>query len=373
MRFNIPGKQLMQELANVSKVINAKNAISILDNFLFEVNGDLLTVTGSDNDNTLTSTMQIMDVEGDGSIAIPAKRLLDTLKEIPDQPLTFYINIENKEVDLKYLNGHITFVGHSGEEYPKHGDMDVDCKTLNIPSGIIKRGIDKTLFAVSVETIRPVMTGILWDVKPEELIFVASDTHKLVRYINKEVKPGIECNFVMPAKPASILQTLLQKSEGDVNIVLDQTSATFSINNHSLSCRFLNGTYPNYNRVIPENNPFAMNIDRQMLLSAVRRVALSASQASSLIKLNLQRDEVLLSSEDIDYCTAAEERLICEYEGNSMVVGFNSLFMKEVLGNIDAENVVLRLSDPTRPGIVEPTIQAEEENLLVLIMPLQTY
>lgn len=132
MRFNIPGKQLMQELANVSKVINAKNAISILDNFLFEVNGDLLTVTGSDNDNTLTSTMQIMDVEGDGSIAIPAKRLLDTLKEIPDQPLTFYINIENKEVDLKYLNGHITFVGHSGEEYPKHGDMDVDCKTLNI-------------------------------------------------------------------------------------------------------------------------------------------------------------------------------------------------------------------------------------------------
>jgi len=372
MRFNIAGKRLMQELTSVSKVINSKNALSILDNFLFEINGEFLTVTGSDSENTITATLPVVDVDSDGAVAIPAKRLLDTLKEIPDQPLTFYINPDTREIELKYQNGHITFVGHAAEEFPRRREMSEDKTTFSIPANIIKRGIEKTLFAVSTETIRPILTGILWDIKPEELVFVSSDTHKLVRYINTESHSGIETHFVVPGKPSSILSGLLQKEEGMVDIVVDATSATFSMGNHSLSCRFLNGNYPNYNRVIPENNPFVMNVDRSMLLSAVRRVSLSASQASSLIKLNLQRDEVLLSSEDIDYCTTAEERLLCEYEGNSMMVGFNSGFMKEVLTNIDAENIVLKLSDPTRPGIFEPSRQAEGENLLVLIMPLQT-
>lgn len=371
MKFNVSSKALQQQLAAVSKVINTKNSMSILDNFLLTIEGSVLSITGSDSENTMTATVEIMEVEGNGSIAVPYKRLLDMLKEVSGQALTFYINDESHEIDIRFLNGHFNFMGHSGDEYPVRMPFGEDAHTFSVPAKMIQKGIENTLFAASTETIRPIMTGVLWDITEDAITFVASDTHKLVRYINREGAPGLVSSFIMPAKPAGILRSVLNKDMENVEVTMDSKSATFNFANYSLTCRFINGKYPNYNRVIPQENPFELTIDRVSFLNAMRRVALFASSASSLVRMNLQGDEMLLSSQDLDFSTSAEERLECDYKGNDMAIGFNATYMIEVLNNLQDETVVLSLSDPSRAGIFRPLTQDAEEDVLMLLMPIQ--
>ena len=371
MKFNVAGKALQQQLGAVSKVINSKNAMSILDNFLLKVEGSNLIITGSDQENTMTASVEIMEVEGDGIVAVPAKRLLDMLKEVSGQGLTFYINDDTKEIDINYLNGHFNFMGINGDEYPQKQGLSENTKTFNISASTLQKGLDNSLFAASTETIRPIMTGVLWDITDNSITFVASDTHKLVRYINTESRPGITTSFIMPPKPAGILRNIIGKSTSDIEITMDEKSATFKFDSYTLSCLFINGVYPNYNRVIPQDNPFELTIDRVSFLNAMRRVALFASMASGLVRLNLQPNEILLSSQDSDYSTSAEERLECEYQGNSMTIGFNASYMIEVLSNINNDTIVLKLSDPSRPGIFVPLTQKEGEDMLILLMPMQ--
>lgn len=379
MKFNIPSKTLAQQLVAVAKVINSKNALSILDNFLLTLNGDTLTITGSDQENVMTATLQVYEAEGEGSIAVPSKRLLDMLKEVPGQPLTFYVNDENKEIDIRFMNGHFNFMGIDGNEFPVQDEVRQQAHKVTLPAEVVRKGLETTLFAVGTETIRPIMTGVYWDICPVNesgeplpgITFVATDTHKLVRYINTSVNPGLTFSFILPPKPATILRSLIGKEEGDVSIEMDDKSAKFTMGGYTLSCRFINGRYPNYNRVIPANNPFELTVDRVSLLTAMKRVSLFASTASSLVRMNIRNNEVMLAAQDLDYTLSAEERVECEYEGNAMTIGFNATYMIEVLTNLQADTVVIRLSDPARPGIFVPITDLEGEEVLMLLMPMQ--
>lgn len=379
MKFNIPSKTLAQQLVAVAKVINSKNALSILDNFLLTLNGDTLTITGSDQENVMTATLQVYEAEGEGSIAVPSKRLLDMLKEVPGQPLTFYVNDENKEIDIRFMNGHFNFMGIDGNEFPVQDEVRQQAHKVTLPAEVVRKGLETTLFAVGTETIRPIMTGVYWDICPVNeggeplpgITFVATDTHKLVRYINTSVNPGLTFSFILPPKPAAILRSLIGKEEGDVSIEMDDKSAKFTMGGYTLSCRFINGRYPNYNRVIPANNPFELTVDRVSLLTAMKRVSLFASTASSLVRMNIRNNEVMLAAQDLDYTLSAEERVECEYEGNAMTIGFNATYMIEVLTNLQADTVVIRLSDPARPGIFVPITDLEGEEVLMLLMPMQ--
>lgn len=379
MKFNVSSKALATQLAAVSKVINSKNALSILDNFLLTLRGNTLSITGSDQENVMTATLEVFEPEGEGSVAVPSKRILDMLKEVPGQPLTFYINDDNKEIDIRFLNGHFNFMGIDGNEFPVQDEVRQEAHRVTLPAEVVRRGLETTLFAVGTETIRPIMTGVYWDICPLDeneqpmpgITFVGTDTHKLVRYINTSVNPGLTFSFILPPKPAAILRSLIAKEEGEIDIEMDDKSAKFSMGPYTLSCRFINGRYPNYNRVIPANNPFELTVDRVSLLNAMKRVSLFASSASSLVRMNIRPNEVLLAAQDLDYTLSAEERVECEYEGNAMTIGFNATYMIEVLGNIPADTVVIRLSDPARPGIFVPLTDLEGENLLMLLMPMQ--
>lgn len=371
MKFNVEGKTFQQQLSAVSKVINAKNALSILDNFLLKVEGDRLSITGSDQENVMTAYMAITESEGDGAIAVSAKRLLEITKEISSQPLTFYINDDTKEIDIRFLNGHFNFMGVDASEYPSRRPQDDNCRVMMLPASVVLKGVENTLFAVSPDNVRPIMTGIYWDIHENDVTFVSSDTHKLVRYINSETQPGFESSFILPSKPANILKGIIGKEEGDIKIMFDSKGATFEIGDYLLSCLFINGNYPNYNRVIPTENPFEMTIDRVSLLTALRRVSIFAAKSSNLVVLEIQPNEVILHAQDLDYGTSAEERVSCDYEGNSMTIGFNGQFIIEILNNLHDDSVVLKLSDPSRPGLYTPLQQEEGENIVIIQMPMQ--
>lgn len=390
MRFNVPSKALQTQLTAVNKVINSKNALSILDNFLLELEDNCLTITGSDSENTMVATTEVFDTEGSGVIAINAKRLLDVLKEVSGQPLTFDINDETHEVDIRFLNGHFNFMGVDGNEFPRKAALEGESMSLTVPAGVVRKGLENTLFAVGTESIRPIMTGVYWDICPMQepqagengepqgepemlpgIVFVASDTHKLVRYTNYEANPGFSTSFIMPPKPAAILRALISKEEEQIKIELDSVSATFTLGEYSLTCRFIKGRYPAYNRVIPAQNPFEMTVDRVSLLTAMRRVALFANTGSSLVRLNIREGEVLLAAQDLDYSTSAEERLSCDYRGNVMTIGFNATYMIEVLNNLQGDTVIMHLSDPARPGVLTPLVQLEGEDVLMIVMPMQ--
>lgn len=370
MKFNIDGKLFQQQLQSVNKVINSKNALSILDNFLFELKGNVLTIIGSDQENIVTAKVEVPDSEGEGAVAVPAKTLLEITKEISNQPVSFSLNENTGEIDIDFLNGNFRFMGVSANEFPRGENMEDETMSIDIPGDVVLKGIEKTIYAVSQENIRPIMTGIFWDFHEDDITFVASDTHKLVRYKNSEVKPGFTTGIILPFKPASILKNIIKK-EDMVNLKIGSKGAQFVFGDFSLNCRFIKGNYPNYNRVIPQSNPFKMTIDRVSFLNAMRRVAIFASKASNLVKLRLTSGNLQLAAQDLDYGTSAEESVICDYQGNDMTIGFNSQFLIEILNNIGGDSIEVKLSDPSRPGIFEPLEQEPGSDLVTIQMPMQ--
>lgn len=372
MKFNVSGKALQTQLQAVSKVIASKNSMSILDNFLLRITDGRLYITGSDQENVMTAWVEIFDVEGEGEIAVLAKRLLEVTKEVGNQPLKIYINEQTKELDINFLNGHFNFTGVDASEYPRKKEEEGEKKELEFASSMVTAALEGTLFAASLDTIRPIMTGVYWDIEPERITFVCSDTHKLVKYEVNSVHPGVQENFILPAKPANILKTLLSKEEdATVKIVKDDKSATFTFDTYSLTTRLIKGNYPNYRRVFPKDNPFCLVVNRESLLTAVRRVALFASKASKLIKFNIQNTEILMAGQDLDCATKAEERVDCDYEGDPMTIGFNSEYMTEVLSNLGSEDVKIELADPARPGLFSPVEKPDGIDVVMLQMPMQ--
>ena len=370
MKFDVSSTALLSCLQSISKVIASKNSLPILDSFLFNLEGNTLTVTASDAETRLVTSVEVMNVQGAGLFAISAKILLDPLKELPEQPLTFDINDENLEIFIHFQNGKYNFIGQKGDTYPRQKPLKENAVTLLIDAPVLLSGVSRSLFATADDELRPVMNGVYFDIHADDLTFVATDGHKLVRLRNLSIQSSEQASFILPKKPANLLKTLLAKETGVVQVKFDDNNAYLTCANFEMVCRLIEGRYPNYNGVIPQENPYKVIIDRISFLNALKRVSVFSNQASSLVKLHLKDNLMTVSAQDIDFSTSAEERIVCQFEGMELNIGFKATYLIEILGNIGSEEVILELADPTRAGLLVPAENAENEDLLMLLMPM---
>ena len=370
MKFNISSTTFCNRLQTLNKVIGSKNSLPILDCILFDLQDNKLTMTASDGDITLTSNLEVSNTEGAGKFALNATQIINGLKEISDQPVLISINETTLEVEIKYQNGKCNFIGQNGETYPLPTGIGEEAQYVCIDSQVLLQGISKSIFATAEDELRPVMNGIYFDISTENVTFVASDGHKLVRdrYFNS--KGEQTSAFILPKKPAKTLKDILAREEGEAVIRFDSNNAQVSVDNYTLNCRLIEGRYPNYNSVIPSDNPFKVRIDRQALIGALRRVLVFANTSTNLIKLRIGTNNVTVSAQDIDFAKKAEENIVCEYEGNPMNIGFKGPFLVDILGSITSQEVVLELADPSRAGVILPAEQESQEDLLMLLMPM---
>jgi DNA polymerase-3 subunit beta len=372
MKFVVSSTELLSHLQAVSRVISTKNTLPILDNFLFKLEANQLEITASDLESTLVTTMGIENTTDEGSIAIPARLLTDTLKEFSEQPLTFEINLNKLSVIINSENGKFTIVGYNSGEFPQMPTIKPDKKaSIEVAPDLLLSGISNTLFATADDELRPVMNGVYIELSTDDLTFVASDAHKLVRYKRTDAKATENSSFILPKKPASLLKNVLPREENNVTVEFDEKNAFFSMTEYRLVCRLVEGNYPSYSSVIPTENPNKLTIDRQEFLNTLRRVSVFSNQASNLVKLQLTGNQVTVSAQDIDFSISAYERIKCQYEGDEMEIGFKSTFLLEILANLASSDVILELSDPTRAGILLPAEQDNEsEDVLMLLMPM---
>ena len=372
MKFVVSSTELLSHLASISKVINSKNTLPILDNYLFLLEDNRLTVTASDLESTLITSLELENTSGTGLIAVPAKIMNETLKEFPEQPLTFQIDPETFAIDIFSQNGKFSIIGQNGDDFPQQPMLNEGiASTIIVNHSILLSGINKTLFATADDELRPVMNGIFIELSEEDMKFVASDAHKLVRYKRFDAKAEKAASFILPKKPAALLKSLLPKEDFDVKLEFDDKNAFFTLSNYKLICRLVEGNYPSYNSVIPQNNPNKLIIDRVEFYNTVRRVSVFSNQASNLVRLKLTENQLVVSAQDIDFSISAVERLNCQYEGDDMEIGFKSTFLQEILSNLSATDIKVELSDPTRAGLLLPAEnEHEEENVLMLLMPM---
>lgn len=370
MKFIVSSTSLFSHLQAISRVINSKNSLTILDCFLIEMQDGTLSMTASDNETTLSTSIEVSDYEGEGCFAVSSKTLLEALKEIPEQPLSFQINMDNLEITVEYLNGKYSMMGQNADEYPQAPSLGDNAVQVTMAADTLLAGVNRCIFATADDELRPVMNGIYFDITTESITLVASDGHKLVRNKTFMARGDEKAAFILPKKPANLLKNLLPKEEGDVQIGFDDKNAMFTMENYQMVCRLIEGRYPNYNSVIPSNNPHKTTVDRGSFISALRRVSVFSSQASSLIKLSLSENQMKISAQDIDFSTSAEETLACQYDGTNMSIGFKSSFLIDILNNIAAQEVIIELADPSRAGVIVPEQQEDNEDLLMLLMPM---
>jgi DNA polymerase-3 subunit beta len=370
MKFVVSSSLLLSHLQTVGRVIASKNAIPILECFLFELEKDRLTITGADSETRMVTSIEVTEVSGEGIFAVSSKNLLDSLKELPEQPISFEINDENLDVIIHYENGRYNFVAQKGDEYPQSKPLNDNAFKLHLSAVDLLAGINSTLFATGEDDLRPVVNGVFFDIKEENITFVASDGHKLVRFINLEVKGNEAASFILPKKPANLLKSILPREEGEAVIGFDANNAYITIGHFHVVCRLIEGVYPNYNAVIPKDNPYRLTIDRLQFLNALKRISVFSNSASSLVKLSISPNKILISAQDIDYATYAEETVACVYEEADMNIGFKGIYLIEILNSISSEEVVIELADPSRPGLILPIENEEGEDLLTLLMPV---
>ena len=371
MKFIVSSTSLFSHLQAVGRVINAKNTLPILDCFLFQMKEGVLSITASDGETTMMTSVEVNESSADGDFAINAKTILDALKEVPEQPLSFEINTESLEVTIKYQNGQYSLMGQVSEDFPQLIELNKE-KTvdLEVKAEVLLDGLNRSVFATADDELRPVMNGIYFDIELSTITFVASDGHKLVKY-QVDVETNHErAAFILPKKPSNLLRTILARELDPVKISFDERNAVFLLKNFKLVCRLIEGRYPNYNSVIPQNNPFHVTIDRQLFIGALRRVSIFSSQASSLIKLHIENNEIKISAQDIDFSTSAEEVQSCQYDGSPMSIGFKSTFLIDILNNISSDEIIMELADPSRAGVILPAEQEVGLNLLILLMPM---
>ena len=371
MRFTVSSSALSSKLNMLAKVIGSKNSLPILDCFLFQVANGEMSITASDSDNVIKSTLALTDHDGEGEFCVPNRVILDALKELPEQPLHFDVDTAGEAIAIKivYQNGLYNFTGQSAEDYPRTQSMNDACTTVSLPTEMLINNISRSLFATANDELRPVMNGIYFDLTADALAIVASDGHKLVRSKNFSIKSESPSAFNLPKKPASLLKNILSKDGDDAIIKFDDRSAEIQFTDGVMRCRLIDGRYPNYNSVIP-NNPNEVTVDRRGLQSALRRVLPFASESSQLIRFHIESGRFEVSSEDIDFSTSAKEQLSCEYNGSPISIGFKGSSLMEILGNITSDNIIIQLADPSRAGIIVPAEQPENEDILMLIMPM---
>ena len=370
MRFTVSSTALSSKLTALSRVINAKNSLPILADFVFDIKDNILCLTASDSENVMTTEQGLTESDGYGRFAIGSKDLLEAVKGFSEQPITFDVNQDTNIAKISYQNGLFSMPIKSADEFPQAQTVGADATTILMPSNILADNLGRTLFATAQDELRPVMNGIYFDLTAECLSIVATDGHKLVRNKILSIHSEQPTAFILPKKPATLLRNMLQKEGGDVEIRFDERNAVITYDEGSITCRLIEGRYPNYNSVIPQNNPNELNIDRKILIGALRRVLPFASDSSLLVRVHLESGKMEISSEDIDFATSAKEEITCDYTGNAMNIGFKGPSLAEILNNLSSDQVTLLLADPSRPCLILPSEQPENQDILMLIMPM---
>lgn len=367
MKFIVSSSYLQKHLQMLGSVIINNNTMPILDNLLFDLHGPELKVSSSDMETTMRTVLTVQS-ETDGSIAVPARLLLETLKTFPEQPLSFVA--ENGMLTVSHDRGKSEIACASADEYPKPINLSSPSSTT-ILGDTLATAINKTIFAAGNDDLRPVMSGVFFQFTTDALVFVATDAHKLVRYRRDDLKASETAEFIMPKKPLTLLKNMLQGQETEVLIEYNDSNAQFSFDSTTLICRLIDGKYPNYEAVIPKENPNKLVISRTQLLNSVRRVSIFANRTTHQIRLKMAGAELNISAEDIDFSNKADERLTCDYQGDDMQIGFNSRFLLEMLNNLTCDEVSLEMSLPNRAGILTPVDGLDEgENVTMLVMPV---
>ncbi|GAB0483447.1 DNA polymerase III subunit beta [Alistipes indistinctus] len=371
MKFVVSSSALLGLLQTTNKVISSKNTLPILDYFLFDLKEGVLKITASDLETTLVGTLAVENVEREGLIAVPVKLMLDSLKEFSEQPLTIEANESTWEIVVSWKSGKLTLPGTSGLSYPNLPELNAETKqSLALDVDTLMVGINKTIFATADDELRPVMNGVYINLEPQSVTFVATDAHKLVKYAS-ETAAEATASFILPKKPANLLRGLLPKEDGEITVEFDDKNVLFRLKNQVLICRLIEGNYPNYNAVIPANNPNKVFVDRLELLNAIRRVAVCSNQSTNLIKLDISKGTINLTAQDLDFSVSAQESLPCDYEGEDIVIGFKSTFLIEILSNIETTTVLVELADSTRAGVFKPVYDQQPSNdTLMLLMPM---
>lgn len=371
MKFVISSSSLLSTLSTASKVISSKNTLPILDYFLFDIKSDGLHVTASDLETTITTVVTPDSVESEGVIAAPVKLLIDSLKEFSEQPLTFEADETTWEIKISWTTGSITLPGMSGMSYPSVQPLTDTAREIEIEADTLLGGINKSIFATADDELRPVMNGIFIDITPAQYIFVATDAHKLVKYTVEKEGDDVAASFILPKKPANLLRTMLLREDDTVKVAFDDKNVKFSLSNSTLICRLIEGTYPNYNAVIPANNPNKVIVDRIELLNGIKRVAVCSNQATNLIKFEIGDNRINLTAQDLDFSYSANENLSCSYEGSPVTIGFKSTFLIEILSNLETPSVIIELADSTRSGVFKPLYDDVQPcDTLMILMPM---
>lgn len=365
MEFSVSSSALSKQLSNLSGVLGSSNALPILDNFLFTLNKSELKLSASDLETTVVTSLQV-ESENSGSIAIPAKLLLEMLKAMPEQPITFSVDKKKFSVTVSSDFGAYKLAGHDPEDFPKIQELDSP-SSVEVDAAVLSKSISKTIFAAGDDELRPAMCGVYFQLDKDSATFVATDAHKLVRYKRNDIKSDKATSFIVPKKPLSLLRSIL--NDGKVTVSYNNTNVSFNCGTTQIISRLIDAKYPNYDAVIPKENPNVLTIDRSLFANSIRRIAIFANKTSSQIKLNLKGTELILSAEDIDYSNEATEKLKCNYKGDDIQIGFNAKILAEVVGSIDGEEITLEMSSANKAGIIKPVSVSKDEDILMLVMP----
>jgi DNA polymerase-3 subunit beta len=368
MKFIVSSSALLKQLSAISGVITSNPVVPILENFLFEINDGALKVTASD---LQTSMITEMDVEAreSGSIAVPARILMDTLKNLPEQPVTFSIDEETYTIEISSDNGRYKLAGENATDFPRTPEVN-DPYGVDIPADTLQNAIANTLFAVSNDELRPAMTGVYIQLRDTNATFVATDGHRLIRYRRVDVAADIDNNIIIPKKALNLLRTTLPSGATPVTVEFNASNAFFKFNNVKMICRLIDERFPDYENVIPVDNNNKMVINRLEFLSSMKRIAIYANKTTHQVRLKITGSELQISAEDLDFSNEAMERLSCDHDGDDIEIGFNARFLIEMLNNLDSTDVQLNLSKPNRAGLLVPRDKDENEDILMLVMPV---
>jgi DNA polymerase-3 subunit beta len=368
MKFIVSSSALLKQLSNINGVVTNNPVVPILENFLFEIQDGLLTITASDLETSMTTELPV-EAKENGRIAAPARILLDTLKNLPDQPVTFTLDEETYTIEISSSNGRYKLSGENATDFPKVPVVRGG-NAIEIPSNALSRAINKTIFAVSNDELRPAMTGIFMQLNEGNITFVATDGHRLLRYRRHDISAENAASIIVPRKAFTLLKSTLPSEPTSVRIEFNASNAFFSFDNIRMVCRLIDERYPDYENVIPVKNPNKLTIDRHDLLSSVKRISIYSNKTTHQVRLRITGSDLQISAEDLDFSNEANERLACQYEGEDMEIGFNARFLVEMLSNIDADEISLELSTPNRAGLLMPSSSDENENILMLVMPV---
>lgn len=370
MKFIVSSSQLSKSLQSISGVLSNNSAVPIVQHFLFNIKGDSLSISATDLETTMTTSVMLSKSEADGTVVVQSKLLMDTIKSLPDIPIIFIIDLETNIVEIQANEGSYKLACYNAEDFPMPKEIE-NPNHVELPSSLLKSAITKTLFATGNDEMRIAMTGVYCELSAENVTFVATDAHKLVRYRRSDVTSGNTFSFIFPKKPLNQLKSNLSDDDSLVTIEYDSTNVRFMFNNFTMNARLIDGKYPNYEAVIPTNNPNVLYVERVSLLNSLRRVSIYSNQSVMQVRFKLTNNELELTAEDAELSNHAVEKLNCNYTGDEMEIGFNAKFLIEMLNNIDTLEIKIEMSQPSRAGILYPVDNPNEaEEILMLVMPV---